>query len=159
MSTRSDPEARARWGPVAGRLWRGCLSVLIALLVLVVGFWIWLATLPGRSEAKARDALRASVEAHRQQLVGAAADGTVTDAEIARLFLPAKPAPGLVAVTRREGTTGVVAGLLGIGPGSSVLFATETYVTGCFAFDVTVPVGENTRVTSRELPWERCTRR
>lgn len=156
MGTGPDETPRAGRSPVPGCVGRGCLSVLVALLVLVVGGWIWLATQPGRDEAAARENLGASVERHRRQLVAAAADGTVTDAEITAAFPPAKPARGLVGITRQDGTTRVVAGLLGIGPSRTFIFVNATYATGCYAFDVTVPAGEAPRATPRELPAASC---
>ncbi|MFF0435309.1 hypothetical protein ACFYU9_24175 [Streptomyces sp. NPDC004327] len=149
-------EHRTGPGSATGCLWGGCLTVLVALLVLVVGVWIWLATMPGRAEDKARDGLRASAEDRRLRLAGAAVDGTLDDAEIARLFPRGKPAPGLIGVRRHDGATTVVAGLLGIGPPGSVLSANETFVTGCFAFDVTVPAGGSPQVTMRDLPDDSC---
>ncbi|MEV7282247.1 hypothetical protein [Streptomyces sp. NPDC093111] len=156
MWTRPDPTPPPGRSRAPGCLGRGCLAVLVALLVLVVGGWIWLATEPARDEAAARENLDASVERHRRELAGTAADGTLSDAEITAAFPPAKPAKGLVGTVRRGGTTSVVAGLLGIGPARTFIFVNETYVHGCFAFDVTFPTGRAPRVTSRELPAASC---
>ncbi|MEV0449425.1 hypothetical protein [Streptomyces sp. NPDC050600] len=158
MGTRPDATARTGRGAALGCLGRGCLSVLFTLLVLVVGCWIWLATQPGRDEAAARENLNASVERHRRALAATAADGTLGDAEITSAFPPAKPARGLVRITRQGGTTSVLAGLLGIGPARTFIFVNETYAVGCFAFDVTLPTGQAPRVTTRELPAESCAR-
>lgn len=156
MGTRPESTPRTRRAAARGWLGRGCLSVLVALLVLVVGCWIRLATQPARDEAAARENLGASVERQQRRLAASAADGTLSDAEITAAFPPGKPARGLVGITRRGGTTSVVAGLLGIGPPHTFIFVNETYAHGCYAFDVTVPTGEAPRVTTRELPADSC---
>ncbi|MEU3605601.1 hypothetical protein AB0E83_09095 [Streptomyces sp. NPDC035033] len=146
------PKVRA--GTPGGRLFSGCLTVLGLLLVAVVGGMVWLETRPAREEAQARENLRESVERLRARLGEAAADGRLSDAEIAQVFPPSKPAEGVVGVTRRGEAVTVVAEVLGLGPSSAFIFVTQRSVTGGYAFDLPSPGGS--RPSSRELPPEAC---
>ncbi|MFI8287728.1 hypothetical protein ACIGBL_01160 [Streptomyces sp. NPDC085614] len=148
--------SQVRSGTVGGCLFNGCLTVLGGLLLVVTVTWIWLATEPARDESTARDHLRAQVDARREEFDRAAADGDLSDVDIARILPAAKPAPGAVGVTRSGGSVTVVAGLLGHGPPRTFIFVTERTVAGCYAFDVPVPGGEGARTVVRDLPQEKC---
>ncbi|MFD6279237.1 hypothetical protein ACFWFI_27280 [Streptomyces sp. NPDC060209] len=135
-------------------LFRGCAVVLGACLALVVGLWIWVATEPGRNEDEARADMREGAHAYGEQLARAAADGRLTDTEIATVFRGKGPGRGLLAVEREAGSTHITAELFGIGPG--FLLTHETFVTGCFAFDIAPGQGGEPRTAVREPADETC---
>ncbi|NML54789.1 hypothetical protein HHL19_18710 [Streptomyces sp. R302] len=126
------------------------------LLVAVVGVLIWLETQPARDEAQARQNLRDNVELLRDRLGEAAADGSLPDTEIARVFPPAKPAKGYVGVTRHGEAVTVVAEVLGQGPPRAFIFVYERSVTGCYAFEVPPPGPAASQPSIRELSQEAC---
>ena len=148
--------SQVRTGTPGGCLLNGCLTALGLLLVAVVGVWIWLETQPARDEAQARKNLRENVERLRDRLGEAAADGSLPDTEIARVFPPAKPAKGYVGVTRQGDAVTVVAEVLGQGPPRAFIFVYERLVTGCYAFEVPPPGPAASRPSIRELPHEVC---
>ncbi len=147
-----------RTGTTGGCLFNGCLVLCVLLLVAVVGTWIRVATQPGRDEDEARAHLRETVEMYRERLARAAADGSLRDEEIGRLFPPMKPAEGLVDIRRQGKSTTAVVGLLGMGPARTFIFVSHTTVKGCYAFHVPPPAHEVPRVSVRQLPDEACTR-
>jgi hypothetical protein len=150
-----------RSGTAGGCLFNGCLAVLVLLLVCVIGLWVWAATADDRAEGQARADLRSAAESRQEKLAGAAADGVLEDSEIARVFPHGKPARGLVRIGRHGPDVIVTAELLGVGPG--VFLTSETLVTGCFTFTVTLEArGHRGEVTIRELsvgnePHSACT--
>ncbi|MET9652618.1 hypothetical protein ABZZ44_20455 [Streptomyces sp. NPDC006460] len=148
--------SQVRSGTVGGCLFNGCLTVLGGLLLVVTVTWIWLATEPARDESTARDDLRAQVDARRGELDREAADGELSDADIARIFPAARAGAGAVGVTRSGAAVTVVAGLIGHGPPRTFIFVTERTVPGCYAFDVPVTGGEGARTAVRDLPQEKC---
>lgn len=148
--------SQVRSGTVGGCLFNGCLTVLGGLLLVVTVTWIWLATEPARDESTARDDLRAQVDARRGELDREAADGDLSDADVARIFPAAQAAAGGVGITRSGATVTVVAGLIGHGPPRTFIFVTERTVPGCYAFDVPVTGGEGARTVVRDLPQEKC---
>ncbi|MFC8224649.1 hypothetical protein [Streptomyces sp. NPDC057287] len=135
-------------------VFRSCLAVLVVCLALVVVAWIWLVTEPGRNEDAARADLREGVRSHTERLAGAAADGRLTDTEIAAHLGRSGPSRGLLAVDRKAGTVRITAELWGAGPG--FLLTHETIVEGCYVFDVTPDQGGKLRVAARETADERC---
>ncbi|MFE9778640.1 hypothetical protein ACFYPA_10790 [Streptomyces sp. NPDC005775] len=139
-------------GAVRGCLFNGCLAVLVLLLVCFIGLWVWAATAEGRAEGKARADVRSAADARQERLVGAAADGVLDDGEIARVFPRGKPALGLVGVERQGPDIRVTAELLGVGPG--VFLTSETFVTGCFTFEVALGGRSEPAVAVRELAVE-----
>lgn len=141
-----------RRGTAGGCLFNGCLAVLVLLLVCVIGLWIWAATADDRAEGKARADMRSAAAARQEELVGASADGVLDDSEIAQVFPRGKPAQGLVRIERHGPEVRVTAELLGIGPG--VFLTSETFVTGCFTFDVTPDDHRRSAVTVTELAVE-----
>ncbi|MFJ8978693.1 hypothetical protein [Streptomyces sp. NPDC102282] len=141
-----------RRGTVGGCLLDGCLVVLVLLLVCVIGLWVWGATADDRAEGKARADVRSGAETRRERLAGAAADGVLDDSEIAQVFPQGKPAHGLVGIERDGPDLTVTAELLGTGPG--VFLTSETFVTGCFAFEVALDGRPDPAVTVRELAVE-----
>ncbi|MFC9295883.1 hypothetical protein ACFTWH_07590 [Streptomyces sp. NPDC057011] len=149
---------RVRTGTAGGCLFNGCVTVAIAAFVLIAGVMVYLGTQPGRDEDEARANLRGNVEAKREGLARAAADGDLPDSEIARVFPAAKPARGLIAVDRRERGVTVVASLLGLGPTRSFINVHQRSVAGCYAFDVPPPGPGTPRITARELPDADCAR-
>ncbi|MFB7026726.1 MULTISPECIES: hypothetical protein [unclassified Streptomyces] len=148
--------SQVRTGAPFGCLLDGCLTVLGLLLVVVVGVSVWLGTQPARDDARAREDLRKNVEVLRDRLGEAAADGSLPDTEIARLFSPSKPAKGLFDVTRQGEAVTVVAEVLGQGPPRAYVFVYERTVTGCYAFEVPSPAPGAPRPSVRELPREEC---
>ncbi|MFI6149617.1 hypothetical protein [Streptomyces sp. NPDC051109] len=148
--------SQVRAGTAGGCVLNGCLTFLGLLLVAAVGMWIWLETQPARDDAQARKNLRARVEVFRHRLGGAAADGILSDTEIAQVFPPSKPARGLVGVTRQGGAVTVVAEVLGQGPPRSFLSVYERSVAGCYAFEVAAASPGAPRPSVRELPREAC---
>ncbi|MFF5974009.1 hypothetical protein ACFY7C_21020 [Streptomyces sp. NPDC012769] len=126
------------------------------LLVVLITGWIWLETQPARDEAQARRDLRENVEVLRDRLGEAAADGSLTDKEIAGILPPAKPAKGLVGVTRQGEAVTVVGEVLGLGPPRTFIFVYERSVAGCYAFEVPPPQPEAARPSVRELPKQAC---
>ncbi|MEU8431567.1 hypothetical protein AB0F18_01420 [Streptomyces sp. NPDC029216] len=148
--------SQVRAGTAGGCLLNGCLALLGLLLVAAVGGWIWLDAQPARDEARARKNLRENVEAFRDRLGGAAADGSLPDTEIAQVFRPSKPARGLVGVTRQGGAVTVTAELLGQGPPRAFIFVYERSVAGCYAFEVPPPAAGAPRPSVRELPRTAC---
>ncbi|MFB8038611.1 hypothetical protein ACFC5Z_38035 [Streptomyces sp. NPDC056004] len=141
-----------RSGTALGCLFNGCLAVLVLLLVCFIGLWIWAATADDRAEGKARADMRSAAEARQERLAEVAADGVLNDSEIARVFPREKPAQGLVSIEREGPDLVVTAELLGIGPG--VFLTSETFVTGCFAFEVALDGKLKPAVTVRELAVE-----
>ncbi|KFG77416.1 hypothetical protein FM21_15725 [Streptomyces mutabilis] len=136
--------------------------MLVLLLVCVIGLWVWAATADDRAEGEARADLRSDVEARREKLVEAGADGVLDDSEIAGVFPRGKLAQGLVRIERHGPGVIATAELLGVGPGA--LLPGQTLVTGCFAFTVTPKeLGHRgPEVTVRELavlnePQSACT--
>lgn len=83
---RTPGGGRAVMGAVGTCLFRSFIGVLGVCLVLVTAFWIWAATAPGRNEDEARADMRAAADAHKERLARAAADGRLTDAELAAEF-------------------------------------------------------------------------
>ncbi|MEU6867619.1 hypothetical protein ABZ924_31015 [Streptomyces sp. NPDC046876] len=148
--------SQVRAGTAGGCLLNGCLTLLGLLLVAVVGAWIWLETQPARDEAEARKNLRMNVERSRDRLGGAAADGGLSDTEIARVFPPSKPGKGLVGVTRQGGAVTVVAEVSGRGPSRAFISGYERSVAGCYAFEVPPPSPGAPRPSVRELPRAAC---
>ncbi|MET7365647.1 hypothetical protein ABZS61_07415 [Streptomyces sp. NPDC005566] len=141
-----------RSGTAWGCLFNGCLAVLVLLLVCFIGLWGWAATADGRAEGRARADVRSAAEARQERLVAAAADGVLDDSEIARILPRGDPAQGLVSIERQGPDLIVRAELLGVGPG--VFLTSETFVTGCFAFDVALDGEPKPAVTVRELAAE-----
>ncbi|MFD7702799.1 hypothetical protein [Streptomyces caelestis] len=160
LALEAAPMARrphVQTGTIGGCLLNGCLTLCALLLVTVVSAWIWLATQPGRDEAKARADLRANVETRQQRLSRAAADGVLHDAEIAQLFPPEKPAEGLVDITRQGESITVIAEMPGFAPPSAFILAHQTMVEGCYAFLVPPPAHGAPRVSVRQLSDRTCT--
>ncbi|WP_405694735.1 hypothetical protein [Streptomyces sp. NBC_01185] len=141
-----------RMGTVGGCLLDGCLVVLVLLLVCVIGLWVWLATADDCAGGKARADMRNAAETRRERLAGAAADGLLNDSEIAQVFPEGKPAHGLVGIERDGPDLTVTAELVGTGPG--VFLTSETFVTGCFTFEVALEGTPKPAVTVRELAVE-----
>lgn len=142
-------------GTTAGTcLFRGCLTVLGVCLALVVCLWIWLATEPGRNEDTARADMREGVGAHKERLALLAADGRLTDTEIAASLGGKGPGRGLLAVDRRADSVRITAELWGMGPG--FLLTHETTVVGCYVFDVTPEQDGKPRIAVRETAREWC---
>ncbi|MGP3752717.1 hypothetical protein [Streptomyces sp. IBSNAI001] len=151
---RTPGGGRTVMGAVGTCFFRSCIGVLGVCLVLVTAFWIWAATAPGRNEDKARADMRAGADAHKERLARAAADGRLTDAELAAEFPPGGPSRGLLAVERKAGSVRLTAGLAGTGPG--FLLASATFVDGCYVFDVSLERGVGARVTARESSAGTC---
>ncbi|MEU8621487.1 hypothetical protein [Streptomyces sp. NPDC048623] len=148
--------SQVRTGTPGGCLFNGCLTVLGLLILTVVGMLIWWKTQPARDEAQARENLLKNVEVHRDRLGDAAADGSLSDTEIAQVFPPSKPATGFVGVTRQGKAVTVVAELLGRGPTRAFIFVYERSVTGCYAFEVPPVASGAPEPSVRELPREAC---
>lgn len=145
-----------RAGTTGGCLLNGCLTLLGLLLVAFVGGWIWLETQPARDDAQARKNLRKNVEVLRDRLGGAAADGSLSDTEIAQNVPPSNAARGLVGVTRQGEAVTVVAEMSGHGPPRTFIFVYERSVSGCYAFEVPPPTPGAPRPSVRELPRQAC---
>ena len=141
-----------RSGTAGGCLFNGCLAVLVLLLVCFIGLWVWAATADDRAEGEARADMQSAVEARQEKLAGAAADGMLDDSEISRVFPRGEPAHGLVGIERQGPDLMVTAELLGVGP--RFFLAGETFVTGCFAFEVALDGTSEPAVTVRELAVE-----
>ncbi|MGW1886631.1 hypothetical protein [Streptomyces sp. NPDC001970] len=131
------------------------MMLCVLFTLAVAGIWIWMGTQPARDEAAARDDMRVSVDALRDGLEDAAADGILQDEGIVQLFPPEKPA-GPVDIKRRGDVTTIIAGVLGHGPPRTFIFVYEATVSGCYAFDVTPRTRGTVRVSTRELPGKTC---
>ncbi|MFD3929146.1 hypothetical protein [Streptomyces sp. NPDC058614] len=133
-------------GRRGGCVLNGCLTVLVLMLVLVCGVWVWLATAPDRNEDQARDNMEKSVAASKDRLTRAAADGTLLGTEIDRSVRSMNKSSAYVSREAQRVT--VTAELMGQGPG---MFVGGTYVTGCYRFEV---VGRS--VTADEVSGDSC---
>ncbi|WP_405905652.1 hypothetical protein OG742_06535 [Streptomyces sp. NBC_00828] len=137
-------------GRRGGCVLNGCLTVLVLMLVLVCGVWVWLETAPDRNEDQARDNMENSVAESKDRLTRAAADGTLLGTEIDRSVRSMNKS---AAYVRREGQrVTVTAELMGQGPG---MFVGGTYVTGCYRFEVvarSVTADEVSEDSCRDLP-------
>ncbi|MGW7545338.1 hypothetical protein ACWGKQ_30145 [Streptomyces sp. NPDC054770] len=152
-----DPTARGssfgRGGPV-GCLFNGCLAVLVAALLVVVGAWVWGGVLGHHYRNQARARMRNAVAGAESRLRTSAADGTLLRTEIDRdVPGPATagdaPMKGGTKGVRRQGrTVTVTAEFMGIAP--AVVMGT-TEATGCYAFQVRPPA-----VSVRHLPDADC---
>ncbi|MEU5596734.1 hypothetical protein [Streptomyces sp. NPDC020298] len=134
-------------GGVAGGLWNCCLAVLVVALLLVCGFWVWVARAPRHNESVARDDMRKSVAASTARLKASAADGVLLGTEIDRDVAGAPVRPLPADVRRRGRTVTVTARFMGVGPG----FMGSTEVTGCYRFRIVPP-----EVSVREVPAAAC---
>ncbi|WP_369231713.1 hypothetical protein AB5J56_08780 [Streptomyces sp. R21] len=112
---------------------KGCLGVLMAALVLVIGAVVWLGTAPGRWQDQARDNMMQGVAASKNRLVRASADGTLLGTEIQRAVRTT--GKGAVDIRRQGSRVTVTAEFMGMGPG----LGGSGEATGCYRFDIVPP--------------------
>ncbi|MFJ8887531.1 hypothetical protein ACIRJR_29560 [Streptomyces sp. NPDC102402] len=139
---------------VGSCLFRGCVTVLGLCLALVVWVMIWMSVQPGRNEDTARADMRAGAESRKELLALQAADGRLTDTEIASSLGGMGKGKGRLAVDRDAGSIRITTQLEGVGPG--FLLTHETITVGCYVFDVTPRRGGKPRVAMRETEREMC---
>jgi hypothetical protein len=124
---------------------KGCLGVLMAALVLVIGAVVWAGTAPGRWQDEARDQMKGSVAGAKDRLARAAADRIVLGTEIQRAVRPM--GNGVVDVRRQGRRVTVTAAFTGLGPG----LGGSGQVTGCYRFEIVPP-----SVSAHEISGKTC---